>query len=393
MSATASIRRLGRSAARLARTRYPAFLFGGPLPRTEILVFTYHDVDADVLRGDLEFLERNGYRTLSADEFHDRRGRTASGRDRAVLLTFDDARRSFRDVAYPVLREREARAVLFVPGFWIGGGRGAAGANDTEALRAARADAAANPGFMTWEQLAECEALDWVDVESHADRHALVSVSSRLVGFATPAALERYDLFDWPMRREGGLELPGRPPPGTPIYESQPLLSARSRVVEPPTAAAACRRVVEQQGGAAAFFGRADASAVLAAAHAEAVRTGGAATPMSEAECERGIEAELWRAVERFELELGRRPKFFAYPWMLGTARSLDLLADLGIGAAFGVALDFGRARRLQGKAPQVYGRFKCDWLRFLPGRGRRHLHEVLPAKAGSFIRSQHLAH
>ena len=62
------IRRLRRSAARLARTRYPAFLFGREVPADELPVFTYHEVDAAELDGDLDFLERNGSRTLSLDE-------------------------------------------------------------------------------------------------------------------------------------------------------------------------------------------------------------------------------------------------------------------------------------------------------------------------------------
>ena len=38
---------------------------------------------------------------------------------RAVLLTFDDARKSFWTVAMPLLRTFEARAVLFVPTYWM----------------------------------------------------------------------------------------------------------------------------------------------------------------------------------------------------------------------------------------------------------------------------------
>ncbi|MBN1236899.1 MAG: polysaccharide deacetylase family protein [Gammaproteobacteria bacterium] len=392
MTAGALFRRLGRSTARLARTRYPAFLFGGALPRDEIPVFTYHDVEPDVLHGDLEFLRRNGYRTVGIDEFRDRSARGVPNRDRCVMLTFDDARGSFHTVAWPVLREREAHAVLFVPSYWIGGGRGAPAGEDAGA-DAARADAAAKPGFMTWEQLAECEASEWVDVESHGHCHALVPVSSRLAGFASPAALEHYDLFDWPMRRERGVDVPGRPPPGTPVYESAPLLSAEVRVIEPAAAAEACRRLVEREGGAAAFFRRPDAEGALRASHDAAVAAGGGAEPMPPAEVRRGIEDELRRAAERFEAELGRPPRHFAYPWMLGGERSLDVLAELGVETAFGVALDFRRARRTRRHRPRIYGRFKCDWLRFLPGQGRRSLQHVLPAKAAGFLKTQHLAH
>jgi peptidoglycan/xylan/chitin deacetylase (PgdA/CDA1 family) len=106
--------RLLRTAARVSRTRYPGFIFGLPLARGEIPIFTYHDVETQVFARDLEFLHSNGYRTLSLEEYLAARngGRRPA---RAVLLTFDDARKSFFTVALPLLRTFEAHAVLFAP--------------------------------------------------------------------------------------------------------------------------------------------------------------------------------------------------------------------------------------------------------------------------------------
>lgn len=371
----AGVRRLTRSAARVARTRYPSFLFGSDLRPGEVPVFCYHDVDPETLAGDLQFLARNGYRTLGLDEFHERStGRRARG-ERCVLLTFDDARRSFWDVALPVLRAHEARAALFVPTYWPGEPDG------TERQEAA------STRFMSWAQLECCERDELIDVESHAHRHVLVATSARLAGFASPATLARYDLFDWPMRREGGGDVLGRPPLGTPVYESAPLLSASERFIEPPEAAAACCALVEA-GGGAAFFERRGAAAELAAAHRSAARR----TPGRTIGAAELADAELELAVETFRARLGRPPRYFAYPWSLGTHRSLQRLADLGFRAAFGVALDFRRARSRRLPLP-VHGRFKCDWLRFLPGEGRRRLRDVVPQKLAGFTDSQHLAH
>ena len=95
------IGRLLRTASRVSRTRYPGFIFGLPLSRNEIPVFTYHDVETQVFARDLEFLHGNGYRTLSLEEYLAARngGRRPA---RAVLLTFDDARKSFWTVAMPL---------------------------------------------------------------------------------------------------------------------------------------------------------------------------------------------------------------------------------------------------------------------------------------------------
>src|SRR5690606_36089316 len=81
MPDVADIRRLRRSAARLARTRYPAFLFGREVPAGEIPVFTYHEIDGAELERDLDFLERNGYRTLSIDDYHERMRNPRLARD------------------------------------------------------------------------------------------------------------------------------------------------------------------------------------------------------------------------------------------------------------------------------------------------------------------------
>lgn len=371
------LRRLGRSVSRLARTRYPRFLFGGAVESAEIPIFTYHEVEPAELESDLRFLERNGYRALSLDEYRERTRDRGLAHERSVLLTFDDARRNYWDVALPVLRAHGARSTLFVPTYWAGeAGMDRIGATP--------------PGFMSWEQLAECERDPLVDVEAHGHRHALVFTSQRLAGFATPAALAGHDLFDWPMRRSGGRDLCGRPPIGTPIYESRPLLSATQRLVEPTLAAVTCRSLVEADGGEA-FFARPNALAELHAAHA-AVVSRAPAERVPSGEFRREVEAELAATVECFRSKLGRKPRCFAYPWMLGSAESLALLAELGFEAAFGVAMDF---RRTRGEtAPlALHARYKSDWLQFLPGTGRRRLMDVVPRKVASFLTTQHFAH
>ena len=371
------LRRLRRSAARLARTRYPAFVFGREVGADEIPVFTYHEIDAAELEADLEFLERNRYRTLSLDEYHERMRNPRLGRDKCVLLTFDDARRNFWNVVFPVLAKRGARAALFVPTYWVG-------------TRNVPAHESTPPGFMTWDELRECAASGLVDVESHAHRHALVFTSSRLACFVTPRALGSYALFDWPMRHERGIDCLGRPPLGTPIYESSPLLSARQRYVEPALPALTCRSLVEAEGGER-FFAKRTALAELKAAYAAvASRVRGRVIPASELRAE--LETELSLAVETFRRELGRVPRYFAYPWMLGGLESLEMLKDLGFDAAFGVALDFGRIRR-EPSPIAVYARYKSDWLRFLPGDGRRRLVGIVPQKVANFLRTQHFAH
>jgi peptidoglycan/xylan/chitin deacetylase (PgdA/CDA1 family) len=373
------LRTLRRSAARLLRTRYPAFLFGIPGPRPSRPVFCYHEVDAEIFGGDLRFLAENGYRTLSTCEFFEA---VSSKREhRAVLLTFDDAKRNFWEVTFPLLQQFGARATLFVPTAWMEGG-------DGDAERETEAPAGT---FMTWEQLRACAGSGLVDVQAHGHRHALVHASTRLVGFATPDLVKLHPIYDWPMRQEDGRNRLGVPPLGTPVYHAEPLLSAGFRIVEDERPGRACRSLVEKLGGEA-FFAQPGALAQLRRVHIDAIREGVQAHRIEGPEFEALVRAEFERSSALLRRHLGSAPEFFAYPWMLGSPLSLRFAAEAGVKAVFGVGFDFHRARRIAGPVAG-FGRLKGDWLRFLPGRGRRRLREVVPGKLKGFLLSQHLAH
>ena len=369
--------RAARGIVGLLRTRYPRFLFGLAPAAGEIPVFIFHEVRAEVFARQVEFLHGNGYRTLSVAEFlalSARKGGPRGGRH--VLLTFDDARLNFHQIALPVLRATGAHAALFAPTLWM--------------------DNSGPPGaerFMDWAQLRECVESGLVDVGSHAHRHALVFDGDRLAGFATPWLLERYDIYDWPMRHGAGGDHLGRPQPGTPIYDATPLLSARSRYLESEALRTACTELVERSGGDT-FFARPDCYSLLTRLHrslASSLR--GRFASARELEALVASEFELSRAA--FEEHLGFAPTAFAYPWALGSPLSIRMARRFGIRCLFGVATDYGRSRALRraGGEPQVFGRMKSDWLELLPGRNRARLLPVLARKVAAFAGQQHLAH
>jgi peptidoglycan/xylan/chitin deacetylase (PgdA/CDA1 family) len=365
--------RLLRTAARVSRTRYPGFIFGLPLARGEIPVFTYHDVETQVFARDLEFLRSNGYRTLSLEEYLAARngGRRPA---RSVLLTFDDARKSFATVAVPLLRTFEARAVLFAPAYWM-----------------ATPSRPADDLFMSWQELRACIESGLVDVQSHAHRHALVATAPQLVDFAHPQALGRFDIYDWPMREIDGVEELGRPAPGTPIYRSMPLLSAKRRFVENGELTQACREFVQRKGGDE-FFQQPDWRQQLTDEH----RRLGERMPgrfMDDQAFQALVASEFELSREQFRKHLGAPPTSLAYPWMLGSPLSLELAKRHGLRTAFGVALDY-RAERRRSRLPiPVFGRLKCDWLQFLPGEQRSSVLAAVGRKLSGIAKLQHLAH
>ena len=367
------IGRLLRTAARISRTRYPGFIFGLPVARGEIPVFTYHDVETQDFARDLEYLHGNGYRTLSLEEYLAARngGRRLS---RAVLLTFDDARKSFWTVALPLLRTFEARAVLFVPTYWM-----------------ATPSRPENDLFMTWPEVRGCVESGLVDVQSHAHRHALVATAPQLVDFAHPEALTRFDIYDWPMRNIDGEDELGLPAPGTPIYRSTPLLSATRRYVENGDITNACRDYVERNGGEQ-FFARPQWRQELGDLHRGlSEQLHGRYLDDQDFHALVASEFELNR--EQFRKHLGCPPTCLAYPWMLGSRLSLETAKRYGIRSAFGVALDYDAERRRAHLPIPVFGRLKCDWVQFMPGRKRSNVLSAVRRKLSGFAKIQHLAH
>jgi peptidoglycan/xylan/chitin deacetylase (PgdA/CDA1 family) len=355
------------------RTRYPLFLLGLPASRGEIPVFIYHDVEPEAFARELQFLRANHYRIIGLDEFLAAGGRKSGGREKRVLLTFDDARSNFYEVALPVLRTFDARATLFVPSYW------------------ARPASVTGSGlFMSWDQVRACAESGHVDVQSHAHRHALVATSDQLVGFATPHLIRRYDVYDWPMRNSATGERLGPPASGTPIYRATPLLSAKQRYLESPGLTEACTQWVLESGGDA-FFGLANWAARLHRffrCRSQVLR----GELMTEQDFSRLLSSEFELARQEFQAHLGYAPTSIAYPWMLGSHRSLELARRHGFRTAFGVAVDYRRASR--GRLPlQVFGRLRSDWLPLLPGRGRASFLSIAARKLATFSGSQPLAH
>jgi peptidoglycan/xylan/chitin deacetylase (PgdA/CDA1 family) len=364
--------RFWRTVQRVSRTHYPRFVFGLP-QGAEIPVFTYHDVESESFAVDLEFLRTNGYRTLGLDEYLDVRMGKQKAAPRSVLLTFDDARKSFGTVALPLLRSFNARAVLFAPSYWM------SPCADSDDL------------FMNWAELRDCLTCGLVDIESHAHRHALVAIAPQIVDFAHPDALQHFDIYDWPMRQMGEREELGRPALGTPIYRAAPLLSATRRYIEDEQATVACRDLVACSGNAT-FFRRPDWRRILldtCRVHQGAASRG---RWMPDAALRDLVRCELEQSRAEFKTHLGFAPRTIAYPWMLGSPASLELARDVGFTAAFGVALDFNAERRTDAALP-VFARYKCDWLRFLPGTQRSSVLRSIRQKIAGFVDSQHLAH
>jgi peptidoglycan/xylan/chitin deacetylase (PgdA/CDA1 family) len=121
-------------------------------------ILVYHNLGPDskgrLLLGARAFeqqmrhLKAEGYRVISLRDFVDFMERGRQIPRRAVILTFDDGYRGFKDVAYPLLKELGFAATLFVYTDYVGAGRNA----------------------LTWAELQQL-AKEGFDVQAHSKTH------------------------------------------------------------------------------------------------------------------------------------------------------------------------------------------------------------------------------
>jgi hypothetical protein len=193
------------------------------------------------------------------------------------------------------------------------------------------------------------------------------------------------------MRSIDGSDELGKPAPGTPVYRAAPLLSASRRYLENGELTQLCREHVARNGGTE-FFASPTWRAELSSLHAERSRAL-AGRFMDDAAFEQLVASEFEVNRDEFRRHLGYAPLSIAYPWMLGSRRSLQLARRSGLRCAFGVAMDYRAERRSTRLPLPVFGRLKCDWLQFLPGERRLSVFDAVSRKVSGFTKIQHLAH
>jgi len=93
-------------------------------------------LDADAFTEQMRYLKREGYRVVSLAEFVEWLRLKRQLPKKSVVLTFDDGYHSFRDHAYPVLKQLGFPATLFVYTDYVGAGRNALSWDELKSLAA-----------------------------------------------------------------------------------------------------------------------------------------------------------------------------------------------------------------------------------------------------------------
>ena len=145
----------------LGQGGYPEFVLKNTA-LTHIPMFIYHRVDPIELERQLAYRQRNGYHTLTADEFYNTFQKNTSD-EKAVVLTFDDGLDNLYQVAYPLLCKYSFKAVAFLIPNWIGKKR-----------------------MITWTQAQEMNSTGVIDFQSHSLNHSAIFTSPKIIDFYNP---------------------------------------------------------------------------------------------------------------------------------------------------------------------------------------------------------------
>lgn len=362
--------------------RYPAFVTGGPLPRSHVPVFVFHSVEPESFGRRLDHLADNGYVTLSAEEYFQflLGGRPAP--ERAVVLTFDDGRGSLWSVAAPLLERRRMRGIVFLVPGRTHSRPGPPLPNWTD-VREGRAEAADvltredREPLLSWEEIETLSARGVFDFQSHTLSHARIHTDARVVGFVTPPLRRGYDAFDLPLvgAPAGGDLPPGDVPLGRPILQWAPRTSDALRFREDPAYGRACIEAVAN-GGGERFFERPRWQRELRALAGDPP-TG---VHESEAERDRAILDELRESRRAIEERTGRPVIHLCFPWHVSGTAARRLAREAGYRTAFCGKVP-GVPVTLAGGDLASIARVGEDYVELLPGRGRTTLASVLQQK------------
>jgi len=369
----------------LSAGTFPPFVTSrhGDAPDIGLPVFVYHTIKPASFEADLRFLSTNGYETLDADSFYAILTGQKEHRGTEVLLTIDDGRSSVWTHAYPLLKRHGHRAVVFaIPGCVPD--RGLLARESGERKRSGQQEEAVGKrdlGLMSWEELKKAHRDSVLDIQSHTMFHRQVPVHSDVEDFVSPETDSPFYAVAVPLDIDVASPDSLRELAGLPIFRSEPLLSASVVYQELPEVLNAPRDLVQRHRGDD-FFQQSDWRRTLLSTVQDArqlSRENG--RYLEPSEVRDAILEDLTKAKAIIERRLeGKKVNHLCLPFAAGSELAIELAREAGYQSVFwGSRRD--RPANTVGDDPFHCVRLKHDYVRRLPGRGRRSLFRILLGK------------
>ncbi len=336
---------------------YPSFVFGSNLREVDFIpIFVYHRIDPVEFESDLSFLQTNGYRTVTGEEYI----RWMSGErglwKRCVFLTFDDGMSSVYLHGLPLLKKYSMHAMVFLVAGYI--------PEKVEDDEPDCRDNLWNP-LLSWDEIRHMQASGCFSFGSHTCYHHPVFISDNIIDFVNPESDAM--LFDIPVEKTTEKEILKKGETmlwGAPIYRHNHFMKVKC-LYGNEGAANACMEHVQEKGGAL-FFRRLSWKRELKEV---AARYGSWGRMMGPREVSELIAADLRASKAVIEQRLGNEISQLCYPAGAGSALSVMLSKEAGYRTNLWQTLPSNNKNQ-PGCDPFRLGRLEQDFLRRLPGRG-----------------------
>lgn len=365
-----AIREVPIEGGRFIRKQYPAFVTARSPEKdpNTVPVFMFHAVQPERFKAQIDFLRKNGYATLSLDEFTRFLQGTFQPVEPSVLLTFDDGDISWYETAYPVLKNAGMRAAGFLIPSYI-------------------PDGPDSSPWLNWEQAREMEASGVFEFASHTCNHDRVFTSARRVDFMHPAFDKNPLNLDtpWFQETEGTTQ---RIPMGAPIYTHAPRTATERIFIDSPEVRRQCADWVSRRGGGE-FFQTPNWRQELEKTYQTLSREQGAGDVSTPEQAREWLTHDLKKARTLLHEKLGHPVSQLCFPWGEGSEFALACAREAGYESCFWVCTT--RNQNHRGDNPFYIPRLKDDYLQRLPGEHRKPLLTLFSEKISRRKNAEHL--
>ena len=345
---------------------YPPFVTAvRPISLGEgVPVFVFHGVRDEQFSEQLEFLARNNYHTLTADELFDFVLKGKKTPEKSIVLTFDDGERSLYTVAFPLLKKFGFKAASFiVPSF----------------IREGQDYEQSGKQWLSWSEVNEMERSGFIDFQSHTLEHEKMFISDEIVDFYHPNLFVDELGLDVPtvLSDENYCKLAGF---GAPVYRMGSRMDSSLRYFDDERLRRDCIEYVENHGGVSFFKHKGWRQKLGHLFRKLQEDRGSAGYFESRPQQVEAISGSLEKSKEILEERLDKEISHLAYPWGYGSELSLTLSKEAGYKTNFWGPLRGVRINSAGGN-PYYISRLKDDYLFRLPGKGRKPLIEIFKFK------------
>lgn len=356
---------------------YPDFVLKNST-RTGTPVFVYHTIEPDLFESHLKYLQENGYRTLSIEEFLQQFKDNKSGSGKSVLLTIDDARSSVWRYAYPLLKKYQMKATIFmIPGLtknarfnrlnledvWEGTNK------EEEIYNIDPTDKT----LCTWGEISSIYSSGLIDIELHTLYHREIFCGPGIKGFVTQLdSVLAYNFSGssyFPFFKENIYNKENYT--GLPLFESRALMLPGPFLKVSPEFISECKKIYNNRNGSDSWKNE----IINLTARKNTNYLTVEVSSIDE------IKSDLTEAREIIQGKLGcNAGNHLCLPWTLGNNVTVEILKELGIKSCLWGTIP--GENKVQLNQDEFYiSRIKNDFIFRLPGDKRRSLVSIYNQK------------